>query len=302
LTYYSNIGLYGTNYDVYITRSLDRGSTWQTSIKVNPETPGTTNEARSNIAIDDSVSPSRIYVAYLSAAVAGNLNAFVARTTTDNLSTWSISQIDDTARYSNQAVVCVNPVDQSVNVVWCDPINYGGTGRVFFDRSTNNGVTWGSDVTVYTHSGSSPVGPYDTNLTIQPTSGIPGVMWRDINSSAWKHKFSKATTSSGSSWSTPIVLGSVTYGGTNGAYAGSIDVTPDGHWVAVFKQALSSEFKCMFTQSSDDGVTWSTPVQIDDASSVWNPNLCFDDCKNVHVIWSDRRSGTTYNVNYDRGS
>ena len=73
-----------------------------------------------------------------------------------------------------------------------------------FDRSTNNGTTWGTDKTIYTIS--TDTGPYEPSMAIQPTTGIPGVLFRSADSvgGTCNHYFVKANDMAGKSWKTPI--------------------------------------------------------------------------------------------------
>lgn len=296
VAYASNAGIYGTNLDVYCVRSQDEGVTWGTPERINHDPIGSLVRTYPNVCVDDSVNPSRLYYVWQNN---GSLNVYSSTTTADNFSTWGADiQIDDTSAQPNQAVVYVNPVDHSVNVVWSDPINYGGSGNVYFDRSTDNATSWGSDVVVFTHTGT--FGPYEPNLAINPTTGVPAVMWRDITTTDRRHFFCKATSATGAAWNTPVQIATIAYTG-NASWAGSMDVYEDGHWAITFKHTVGTLHKVLFTQSQDDGVTWTTPVQVDDSNNIYNPNLCFDDCKNVHIMWADRRTGN-YVIYYDQGT
>ncbi len=288
-------------YDCYATRSQDRGDSWATPVKVNPNPPGGSNQIHGGIVIDDSVDPARIYISYSDQIVLSNYDIVVATTTTDDWQNWTHHTIDDSATDSYQPGIYISPVDQSVNVAWSDPVNYGGTGNILFDRSTDNGATWGTDVVVFTHSGTTPSGPYESTLVIQPQTGIPGILSRYNDSAvpSYIHGFFKANDIQGSSWAAPVELSE---NPTGLAWAGALECTADGHWFVVLKEAFPS-YQMQFTESYDDGVTWESFTKVDDAVGFYsyNPQMALDRCGTVHIVWTDRRTGS-YQIMYDSGS
>jgi hypothetical protein len=291
----------GTGYEsCYVTRSSDEGATWETPVLVSDAPVGTAIQNQGTIVIDDSVSPSRLYVSYYDQADAADLNIKVATTTTDNFSNWTTSQVDDAGVIGSlQPSLFVNPVDHSINVAWCDALYYGGSGAIMFDKSTNQGTTWGTDR--YAYYISVDTGPYEPCLAIQPTTGIPGILFRAKDSAAvnCKHYFVKASNMNGTAWGAPV---NVSGSGVADCWAGTLDVSADGTWVAVFEQdASASLWNAMFTQSANDGVTWTAPIKVDDNNQIWNVSMAMDECKNVHVMWADYATAS-YMLYYDQGS
>jgi hypothetical protein len=281
-------------YEPYITRSHDGGLTWSTPIRMTTGVEHVANRYNGAIVIDDSVDPSILYCSYYDETNLADLDVYIATTTTDNFSTWANYKVDDSAIGSIQPSIFVNPIDHSINMAWCDPYYYSGAGQVLFDRSTNNGKTWGTDRVIDT----PPIdeGPYEVCLAINPASGIPGVLYRGRDNTIpyCFHWFCRASNPQGTSWWNPYDL---TGDGSADCWAGTLDVTEDGHWVAVFEED-PYDWLAMFTQSTDDGVNWTTSIPVDDAGWIWNVSMDIDDCKDVHVTWADYRTNE-YELYYD---
>lgn len=291
----------GTGYEsCYVTRSTDEGATWAAPVLVSDAPIGTVFQSQGTIVIDDSVSPSRLYVSYYDETDAYDLDIKVATTTTDNFSTWTTRQVDDGGVVGAlQPSLFVNPVDHSINVAWCDAYYYGGSGAVMFDKSTDNGLTWGTDRYVY-YIGVD-TGPYEPCLAIQPTTGIPGILFRAKDSATvnCKHYFVKASNMNGTAWGSAI---NVSGSGATDCWAGTLDVSADGTWVAIFEQDPSAAvWNAMFTQSANDGVTWTAPLKVDDSNQIWNVSMAMDECKTVHVMWADYATAS-YMLYYDQGT
>ncbi|MCD6217429.1 exo-alpha-sialidase [bacterium] len=289
-------------YDVFFTMSSDEGVTFTGPVQVNDDSPGASDQLAGSIAVDDSTSPSIIYIAYENREDANDFNIFSATALSNDTSTWAITQIDnDTVLKSMHPAIYVNPTDSSVNVAWVDPVNLGGTGQILFDRSIDNAATWGDDISIFTVSSNN--GPFETCLAIAPSSGIPGVIWRDVDTgdSTCFHRFAIAESADGATWTAPVNL---TDGGTKYCWSGTLDVSSDGRWFAVLEQDIThdTDWKAMFTESSD-GITWTTPVQVDDENKVFGLSMVLDDCNTVHVIWGDvREDGVNNELFYDFGS
>jgi len=283
VTYCSNIpsqlASAGYGSDIYIRRSSDRGYTWGPEIKVNDEPySSSSSEEWHSMTVDDSADPSYIYVTYTSSA---NRDIHFGTTTADNFLTWTITYVDDpgTSNGALQSCITVHPIDKSVMVSWGDSKSYGGNGSVMFDRSIDHGATWGTDVVV-NNDPAEAYGAYNTIVAVNSTTGIPGIMWRQCYSATWQHMFVKANSADGATWGTPIQIDT---GPSFDNWSGSLAASQDGHWVA----CTMNLHRVWFTQSQDDGLTWTAGESISDSgSNHFNPNITFDECKNFYVAWT----------------
>ncbi|MFH1514515.1 MAG: PKD domain-containing protein [bacterium] len=289
-------------FDVFFVMSSDQGKTFSNPVRVNDDTIGASNQYAGSIAVDDSVSPSRIYIAYENRAISNDLNIFVATALADDVANWTLTQIDDsTSKKSMHPSIFASDFDSSVNVAWVDPVNQGGTGKLLFDRSDDSGTTWSDDVGVFTVQSNN--GPFETCLATVESTGIHGIIFRDVSSTnnTCTHRFVMSETPAGDTWGAPVNL---TGGETQYCWAGTLDVSPDGKWVAVFEQDYNREndWRALYSDSND-GITWTTPVQVDDQNSVFGLSMVLDRCSTVHVVWGDTRTDDLTNeLYYDFGS
>jgi hypothetical protein len=284
-------------FDVFAMRITENLTSISDPVRVNSQVLGASNQNAGSIAVDSAVTPVKIYVAYEARAVSTDFDINVVTASANAFGTWTEVKIDDTAKASQHPSIFVNPTDHSVNVAWVDPKNNSGAGRVLFDRSSDSGATWGTDIIV--RASTVTTGPYETCLAINPVNGIPAVMWREVSteSNNCKHYFSIAESAQGAVWNDQVNLSGTT---TKFCWSGTLDVSSSGRWVAVFEKDTqqASDWKAVFVESTDDGVTWTEPVQVDDANWVFGLSMALDDCGIAHVVWGDIRTDQKTNDLY----
>lgn len=129
---------YKYGYCLYFTRSIDRGESFSTSLKI--ENDFTSNDP--DIAVDSS---GRIFIAY-SQGKTLYINYVVYIQSEDNGATWSIpkkiSTGDTLAMYPDIAI----DTDGNINLAWNQEVS--DFWNVFYTRSTDHGTTWKDPVNV----------------------------------------------------------------------------------------------------------------------------------------------------------
>lgn len=172
--------------------------------------------------------------------------------------------------------------DGTVYVSW---MNYsvwtGGVGTIFLDKSTNGGVTWGTDINVtmvnlpplslstgtgitdVTSKGApvlkvSPTNPNELYITYAADPDGPGTDEADI--------FFIKSTNGGTTWSSQIRVNDDNT--TNDQHLPWMDVKPDGTiditWYDRRNDANDKLWDVYVTRSKDGGNTFSTNIQIND--------------------------------------
>jgi len=80
----------------------------------------------------------------------------------------------------------------------------------------------------------------------------------------------------------------------------------NGHLFIVWNDASNGEDEIFFSKSTDNGVTWSTPVDISFTEGAsYSPDIAVDSSGNMHVVWYDNSSGNweiLYTRSDDEGS
>jgi hypothetical protein len=275
---------------LYVHKSTNGGVTWQTPVPVSEDGPALGSpdpnyrlNDRDQMTVDRfSSSPrtdniyitwikdrgwnmsqpySDIYFAYSTNGAAGfNLATGVTQLNPDGTYTSFPGRINDIGHdMGNMPVPAVAP-DGTVYVSWLDySVWTGGTGTIYLDKSTDGGVTWGQDVTVRTID----LPPLNVNPLGDNTraKGAPVLEVSPNNSSE-------------------LYL----------VYAENPDVTtlPDGTIVDGPDDA-----DIMFIKSTNGGATWSTPLRVNDDSTLNDQILPWIDVKpngTIDLAWYDRRN------------
>lgn len=170
------------------------------------------------------------------------------------------------------------------------------TGEAVLKRSTDNGVTWGSEVTIYD----------DPTLFVtvyglgQASSGrLFATLWKDDPAvSGSGRALISYSDDNGATWSAPVDVTS-TAGFTREGYGagpvveapnGTLLVTVEGHNTG---QSFGTDERSVVLRSTDNGATWGSPVIAGDPSTTGRP---YYESKLLRInsrIWCFHRTGNT---------
>ena len=203
--------------------------------------------------------------------------------------------------------------------IWCDQtngtyknhvyiayVNFATGGGVDLWRSTNNGSSWlGPTVIISGNQGANP-GP---NIVVNK-NGTVFVVWNTSGGAVLKY-----SNDGGATWSaSPIVVSSYTQPGTqnptSGRYCVKGNIRTNGHpQVAVdltdgpYKNYLYCQYATnppgpdiadiFVVRSTDNGLTWGTPVRINDDATMtdqWMGDVSVDNQGRIWVFWWDSRN------------
>jgi hypothetical protein len=205
---------------------------------------------------------------------------------------WSAPiKVNDGTTKFERVIGAYPAVDQSTGVVFDSWHDYA-KNIIYVDKSSNGGVTWGTDVAaVTTHAGfgtdigcvgGRSQGPAHA-LKVGP-SGVLYLVYADpVTSGANSRKFDvllTKSTNNGASWSTPVVLNNDTGASdqfhptlsveSNGAGGDKVTVT----WYDRRDDPANCLANVYGTVSTDSGVTWAANVKLTTAQSNFdgNPN------------------------------
>jgi hypothetical protein len=238
-------------------------------VVVNPD-PATTNfEDKDWIAVDNSSSAfsGRVYVTW--SHFFGNSDTIMIASSSNQGGTWTAPL--RLSPVSQDGEVQGSQVgvgpDGTVYVLWDFTADTTGGHQHFFTRSSDGGSTWST-----------------------PTSITPVFNTLDTdNKSAFKSSYRKD--------SFPYL---------------AVNPTPvSGHTYgeiyAVYPDQPGSNAEIKFIRSTDNGVTFSTPVRLNDVTTRQRlmPSITADPRNNLHVSWFDTRNGSTtqtYDIYAARGS
>jgi BNR repeat-like domain len=202
--------------------------------------------------------------------------------------TWSAPiKVDDGTSKFERVIGAYPTVDQVTGVVYDSWHNYA-QNIIYVDKSTNGGVSWGSDVAVATThagfgqdigcNGGRSQGP--AHALKVGANGTLHLAYADLNTTPRGADygfdiFYTRSTNGGTTWSTPVILND----DHSGAHQYHPTLAVDGATVTVsFYDRRDDSANCQShvyaTQSTDGGLTWSPNVKLTSAASDFdgNPN------------------------------
>jgi len=193
-----------------------------------------------------------------------------------------------TTAYSNAR--CIASSGDTVHVVWRDN-QVGGNFEIFYKRSVDGGLTWGTDTQISNNV------YFSTNPSLSISGSVVIVVWddeRDGNTN--KEIYYNRSSDAGSSWGTDTRL-------TNDAAASeNACVSISGSLVFVtWADNRVSGPGGYYIRSTDGGMNWGAETPF---GGTWSPAVSVSG-QAVHVVWTDGRGahpGVYYKRSTDGGT
>ncbi|MBN2391444.1 MAG: exo-alpha-sialidase, partial [Anaerolineae bacterium] len=162
--------------DVYFSRSVDGGVTWDASVRVNHDTDQLW-QSEPDIAVN---ATGVLHVVWADSR-AGDYDVYYTRST-DGGQTWSAEIRVSDFYTGSQNSPAVAALGDKVCIVWVDG-RVAYNREVYVDCSTNGGLTWGTDTRVNDDIGGSFY-HYAPDIALD-TAGYPHVVWYDSRNENW---------------------------------------------------------------------------------------------------------------------
>jgi hypothetical protein len=293
----------GGNLTLAVYKSFDGGMTFPNAYIASQ----TGIEDKEWITCDISpVSPyvNRLYISWTSFSLGGDI---VSVRSSNGGANWSepvpVSEPGASVQGSN---ICVSRNGQ-VNVCW---LQYSSNANIFFDRSTNGGAAFGTDVLV--SSGTFPSGLPNSVGTFPsiavdnstgPRSGWIYVTFAD-NRNGDCDVFLSRSTNNGVSWSGAVRVNNDAMSNGKIQYWPAIAVNETGNIAIIFMDtrntANNTIIEAFIARSYDGGFTFANEVVSSDQSPTNIPgsNVRFGDYididyqgLNIVPVWTDERAG-----------
>ncbi|MDP1727986.1 MAG: T9SS type A sorting domain-containing protein [Bacteroidota bacterium] len=176
---------------------------------------------------------------------------------------------NDTAISYVNNLQCIVASGDSIHVVWVD--NRDGNIEIYYKRSTNKGISWGTDTRL--------TNAVDTSY--YPFIGLSGsnlhVVWSDKRDGN-DEIYYKHSTDGGLSWGADTRL-------TNdpGRSIGNSMAVSGSNIYVVWDDNREGTYKSFFKRSTDGGNTWGSDLKISSTST--NPPSIAVSGSDVHVVW-----------------
>ena len=274
------------DWQVWYTRSLDQGVSWETPTRVS-NIPGGYWAQYPVVAANGS----NVYVAWY--APGGSAPEIYFAVSNDSGATWPTSDIlisDDDAEWSMWPSIAAWGDD--VYVIWGDTKSSPtSVPEVFFAKSTDRGDTWSSPQNLTASDEHSSIGP-----GIVALDNIVHVYFTDLRFSGTPEVFYMRSEDGGMSWTTEKPVSTVDSDSSLVQDSGG-KMTVEGDRLHLTWIDGTFVDEVYYANSSDDGETWSTPRPLStlDGSDSASPSIVADG-DIVHVCWDDEAGG--YSVYY----
>lgn len=179
----------------------------------------------------------------------------------------------NTGRYLSPRIALDNT--GNVYVAWYDAPAVGND--IFFVRSADNGATWGTPVNLSVNTTSSR----NPDIAVDGSGNIC-VVWRDQDAMLKDQIYFIRSTDNGSTWTTPVNI-SDTQGSSAGAY---IAVDSSGNIGVTWTDNTTGDNKVVFSKSTNDGATWSTPAAVsEDSKDRGASDIAVAGSGDIYVFW-----------------
>jgi hypothetical protein len=292
--------MYGSDYEIIYDRSTDRGSTWDSKIRISSTSY---NSRHPSIAISNE------YVYIVWQECEGNDYEIFYRYSNNYGASGSWQTIQNiTNDNDDQLFPVVKAKDPYVHVVYQDSVSSSDIDIKYL-RSQNNGSTWDAEYTVRNTSEKS------RRPCISSSGSKLDVTWdeHDVTNNDDDVFHVRNTNNGGSrNWGS---IHNVTSDDNNNQYSASVTAlattSPEYLHVAYTTEESGTHTDIYYKRSTNGGTSWSTAQDIDAEGSTdagqGNVSLASQDCY-VNAVWEDSGHGSTahteivYNYSQNNGS
>jgi hypothetical protein len=255
-------------YEIYYKRSTDGGTTWSADTRL-------TNAPGDSWELSASLSGSALHVVWYDDRN-GNDEIYYKRSIDGGVTWGTDTRLTNDAAYSGFPCVAVS--DSAVQVVWEE--DRDGLAEIYYKRSADGGITWGSD----TRLTFAAAGSWDPCIAMLDST--IHVVWWDERNSGTIEIYYKRSTDGGLTWGEDKQL-------TNSlgdAYYPSIAVSGSFVHVAWYDTRDGND-EIYYIRSTDRGITWEADTRLTNATG-WSEfsSVALSDSV-VHVVWCDNRDG-----------
>jgi len=267
------------NNEIYYKLSTDNGINWSTDNRL-------TNDPAFSRAPSVSVSGVVVHVVWQEYRN-GNRDIYYKRSTVGGIYWEADKRLTYDSLHSYAPDISVS--SQTVHIVWYD--DRDGYNKIYYKRSTDEGINWGADTRL---SDNVPFNAYAPAVSV--FGQIVHVVWHDYRDGN-PEIYYKRSTDAGLSWGTDTRLTNF----PGWSYEPSIIVSGPIVHVVWQDERDGNFFEIYYKRSTNGGLSWDTDIRLTN-----NPNASLKPSISVsgsivHVVWMDSPEGMTfYEIYYKR--
>lgn len=267
------------NAELYYRRSLDRGETWGSEMRLTDDTNWS---GYPSLAVVGEI----LHVAYFESVEDSSDIHYMH--SLDGGDTWSPdTQLTTSAPMQDFPSVAAQ--DSMVHIVFHDEKD--GNWEVYYLRSTDNGITWDPEVRL-------TIDPdWSNNANVLVHDQLVHVVWSDDRASTTHFDiYYKRSTDYGSTWGSDTRL---TF--TLDSGAPSLAMSGSNLYIA-FQSERDGNTEMFFKHSTNNGIDWLPDVQLTDNPELRQiPAIAAAD-SNIHIVWQDYRTTLLPEIYYKRST
>ena len=273
------------SYGIWFTKSTDGGTSFEPAVQVDSL----------GVFPDIAVYGNNVYVMFADASNYPSANYFFSRSINGGNDFEPSYQINDVncatpiQEFENLVSLCVDR-DGNIYAVWNDGRRPEGNNDIYFAKSTNEGVSFGVNVSV----NDITISAVDS-VKFSPFIAVGGtdtvyVVWTDMREGSDNDRarvYFSISTNGGESFGPDVMVSEPTL-------SSRAEIVASSGLVVISWQGMSSTQGGIWAvTSSDGGVSFSSPVAVTDEFDYCAsyPSMFLDENQNVYVVWADERGG-----------
>ena len=258
------------NIEIYYKRSTDAGVSWGTDTRM-------TNNSFWSLDPSIAVSDTVVHIVWYDNQ--SNSNQIHYKRSTDAGLSWKTDTLlTHGTSWSAYPTIAVS--GSIVHVLWYSYRD--GNEEIYYKRSTNSGISWGSDIRL-TYNNADSQRPY-----VAASESDVHVVWEDTRDGNYQIYY-KRSTDAGVSWGadTPLT--------NNNDESLFPSITVSGSFVhIVWNMVNSVQYKC----STNSGLSWRADTLLTNTAAYYSFPSIIASGTAVHVVWQDQRNNWKYEIYY----
>lgn len=260
--------------EIYLKRSTDFGATWSDDFRVSNNTGSSNNPSLTNngdlicIAWEDNRD--------------GNTEIYTRRSPDGGISWGPETRLTNNPANSQNAAISIS--EQNVFAAWQD--NRDGNFEIYYIRSLDGGISWGSETRLTNNSS------WSSSPSVSNSGQFVLIGWGEASGSNSKNYYKK-TTNNGVTWLPEYQLSS----NSSSSYAPDVIITSTNLVHTAWLDGRNGTNEIFYKTSFDSAQSWSADFRLTTVSSQ-NQEISYSE-RNVNAVWADNRAGN-YEIYYRR--